>query len=448
MEEARLKQLMIEHKERFLTKSDLVKREIQSQINNFLKHKEIIVITGIRRGGKSSLMKLIANDIIEKFKIPQDNILYLNFEDERFTDFTFQDFEKIYEIFLEIYSPYGRKYFFLDEIQNITGWEKWVNRLHQFEDIKIFVTGSNATLLSSEISTALVGRNRQLTNWPFSFREFLLLRNFSISEKDIYLREKKIKLKNSFKEYLKLGSFPEVLKIKDTTLLEQYFKDIIYRDVIVRYSIRNPKELKELCLYLASNIATIYSYENLKDFIKAKNINTIKNYIEILENVFLFFRVNRFDYSIRKQIYNPGKFYSIDIALSNSIGFRFSENLGHIYENIVFLELKRKNEELYYWKSKTGKEVDFVLKKGLKIEEAIQVSFNLSDIRTKNREIEALLDAKNELKVNKLTLITEDKEEEEKIGNTKIKIIPLWKWLLLEIVTIYFDTFCNYILLI
>ena len=129
-------------------------------------------------------------------------------------------------------------------------------------------------------------------------------------------------------------------------------------------------------------------------------------------------------------------------------GFRFSENLGHIYENIVFLELKRKNEELYYWKSKTGKEVDFVLKKGLKIEEAIQVSFNLSDIRTKNREIEALLDAKNELKVNKLTLITEDKEEEEKIGNTKIKIIPLWKWLLLEIVTIYFDTFCNYILLI
>jgi len=245
MEEARLKQLIIEHKERFLTKSDLVKREIQSQINNFLKHKEIIVITGIRRGGKSSLMKLIANDIIEKFKIPQDNILYLNFEDERFTDFTFQDFEKIYEIFLEIYSPYGRKYFFLDEIQNITGWEKWVNRLHQFEDIKIFVTGSNATLLSSEISTALVGRNRQLTNWPFSFREFLLLRNFSISEKDIYLREKKIKLKNSFKEYLKLGSFPEVLKIKDTTLLEQYFKDIIYRDVIVRYSIRNPKELKE-----------------------------------------------------------------------------------------------------------------------------------------------------------------------------------------------------------
>ena len=245
MEEARLKQLIIEHKERFLTKSDLVKREIQSQINNFLKHKEIIVITGIRRGWKSSLMKLIANDIIEKFKIPQDNILYLNFEDERFTDFTFQDFEKIYEIFLEIYSPYGRKYFFLDEIQNITGWEKWVNRLHQFEDIKIFVTGSNATLLSSEISTALVGRNRQLTNWPFSFREFLLLRNFSISEKDIYLREKKIKLKNSFKEYLKLGSFPEVLKIKDTTLLEQYFKDIIYRDVIVRYSIRNPKELKE-----------------------------------------------------------------------------------------------------------------------------------------------------------------------------------------------------------
>lgn len=430
MEKERLKQLIIEHRKKFLTRSDLVKREIQKKINNFLKQKEIVVITGVRRSGKSSLMKLIADELKEKFKVPSKNILYLNFEDERFTDFSWRDFEKINELFLETYSPSGRKYFFLDEIQNVKGWEKWLNRLYQFEDIKVFVTGSNATLLSSEISTALTGRNRQLTNWPFSFKEFLSLKKYSLDKEDFYLREKKAKLKNLFREYIKFGSFPEVLKIKDTTLLEQYFKDIIYRDVLVRYSIRNPKELKELCLYLSSNIATIYSYENIRNFIKGKNINTIKNYLEILENVFLFFRINLFDYSIKKQIYNPGKFYSIDIALSNYIGFNFSKNWGHIYENIVFLELKRRGKELYYWKSKKGKEVDFVLKKGLKIEQAIQVSFNILEPKTKSREIESLIEAKNELKVKELILITEDEEKEEKVGKTKIKIIPLWKWLL------------------
>ncbi len=430
MDKEKLKELIIEHKERFLAPAELITREIQKSINNFLKHREIIIITGVRRSGKSSLMKLICIDIIKKLNVSPANILYLNFEDERFIEFTVKDFEKLYEIFLELNTPKGKKYFFLDEIQNIKGWERWVNRIYEFEDIKIFLTGSNATLLSSEISTALTGRNRQLTNWPFSFKEFFVLRKHSLNEKDFYLREKKIKLKNLFKEYLVFGGFPEVLKIKDTTLLEQYFKDIIYRDAISRYSIRNPKELRELCLYLISNIGTISSYKNFKELINVKSIGTIKNYLEILENVFLFFSVNLFDYSIKRQMYNPSKFYSIDVGLSNSIGFKFSKNIGHIYENIVFIELKRRNKELYYWKSKNGKEVDFVIKKGLKIEEAIQVSFTLSNRKTKDREISALLQAKDELNSSKLTIITDDEEKEEKINKNKIKIIPLWKWLL------------------
>lgn len=430
MEKEKLKELVVEHKEKFLKKTELVKREIQKDINTFLKQREIIIITGIRRGGKSSLMRLICDDLIEKYNVPSDNILYLNFEDERFTAFNIKDFEQVYEIFLEIYHPHGRKYFFLDEIQNVKGWEKWVNRLYEFEDIKIFITGSNATLLGSEISTALTGRNRQLIIYPFSFTEFLSLRKYSVTEKDFYSREKRVEIKRLFEEYLNLGGFPEVLKIKDNTLLEQYLKDIIYRDVIARYSVRNIKEIKELALILASNIGTIQSYKNLRDMIGVKSLNTVKNYLEMLEDVFLFFKVDLFSYSIKRQIYNPSKIYSVDSALSNSVAFKFSENIGHIYENIVFLELERRNKEIFYWKSKRGQEVAFVLKRGLKIEDAIQVCFSLADKRTRKREIEGLLSAKNELNASNLLIITEDERGEEEIEGTTIKIIPLWKWLL------------------
>lgn len=432
MKKEELKQLIIEHKNRFLRKTDLIKREIQKEIENYLTQKEIIVITGIRRSGKSSLMQLIAQDIIEKLNVSQDNILYLNFEDERFISFSKEDFEKIYEVFLDSFSCSGRKYFFLDEIQNIENWERWLNRLYQFEDIKIFITGSNATLLSSEISTALTGRNRQITTWPFSFREFLTLKEVTVNENEFFLRESRVNLKKLFRQYVKYGGFPEVLKIKDTTLLQQYFRDIIYRDVIARYSIRNQRELKELCLYLFSNLSTISSYKKLKNLIDAHNINTIKNYIEILESVFLFFRLNLFDYSIKRQIYNPGKYFSVDVAFATAVGFNFSKNIGHFYENLVFIDLKRRNKEFYYWKSKKGKEVDFLIREGLKIDEAIQVSYNISDSATKAREIEALLEARHELDVKKLTIITEDEEAEERVGKTKIRIIPLWKWLLIN----------------
>jgi len=430
MEKEKLKELIIEHKEKFLKKTELVKREIQKDIAPLLNQREIIIITGVRRGGKSSLMRLISNDLIEKYDILQDNILYLNFEDERFTYFDINDFEQVYEIFLELYHPVGRKCFFLDEIQNVKGWEKWLNRLYEFEDLKIFITGSNATLLSSEIATALTGRNRQLIVYPFSFNEFLSLRNYSITEKDFYLREKRIEIKRLFDEYLKLGGFPEVLKISDNTLLEQYLKDIIYRDVIARYSIRNIKEIKELTLFLASNIGTIQSYNNLREMINVKSLNTIKNYLEMLENVFLFFKIDLFSFSVKKQIYNPSKIYSVDSALSNAIAFKFSENIGHIYENIVFIELQRRNKEVFYWKSKRGREVDFVIKSGLKIDEAIQVCFSFTDKKTRDRELESLLSAKNELNVDNLVMITEDEKGEEVIDGATVRIIPLWKWLL------------------
>lgn len=432
MKKDKLKELLVEHKERFLSRKDLIKREIQKDIVKYLKQREAVLITGVRRGGKSSLMKLICNDIMANFAIPPSNILYLNFEDERFIDFTVKDFELLYETFLEIENPKGRSYFFLDEIQNVKGWEKWVNRLYEFENVKVFVTGSNSALLSSEVSAALTGRNRQVINWPFSFGEFLTLRGCPIEEKDFYRRGKRAEFKRLFNEYLELGGFPEVLKIYDTTLLEQYFRDIIYRDVIARYSIRNIKEIKEMALFLASNLGTIQSYKNLKDLIKVKSLNTVKNYLEALSDVFLFFFMDLFSYSIKQQIYNPSKVYSIDTALSSSISFKFSKNLGHLYENLVYIELKRRNKEVYYWRSAKGREVDFVTKKGAKIGEAIQVTTSLTDKRVKEREMLALIDAKEELKPDNLIILTEDEEGEETVGNIKINIYPLWKWVIVR----------------
>lgn len=433
MDKNKLKELLIEYKQRFLTtRTDLIRRKIQDNIEPFIKFKEVVIITGPRRGGKSSLMKLICDDLIKKDKVPPSNILYLNFEDERFIDFNTSDFAHTYELFLQINKPMGRLYFFLDEIQNVTGWERWVNRLYENENIKIFITGSNASLLSSEISTALTGRNRTITNFPFSFGEFLTFKNYKLQKNNFYQTEKRAVIKSFFQEYLKLGGYPEIIKINDPTLLEQYFKDIIYRDILPRYSIKKIKEIRELCLFLASNLASIHSYYKLQRLIGVKSINTVKTYLEILEEVFLFFRINLFDYSIKRQIYNPSKIYIIDTALGNSISFKFSENIGHIYENLVFLELKRRNKEIYYWKSKKGKEVDFLIKKGLNIEEAIQVSYNLNYKKTLDREIESLLIAKDEFKIKHLSIITEDEEAEKEMGDVKIKIIPLWKWLLID----------------
>ncbi len=433
MDKNKLKELLIEYKQRFLTaRTDLIRRKIQDNIEPFIRFKEVVIITGPRRGGKSSLMKLICDDLIKKYKVPPSNILYLNFEDERFIEFNTSDFAQTYELFLQINKPTGRLYFFLDEIQNVIGWERWVNRLYENENIKIFITGSNASLLSSEISTALTGRNRTITNFPFSFGEFLTFKNYELQKNDFYQTEKRAAIKSFFQEYLRLGGYPEIIKINDPTLLEQYFKDIIYRDILPRYSIKKIKEIRELCLFLASNLGSIHSYNRLQSLIGVKSINTVKTYLEILEEAFLFFRINLFDYSIKRQIYNPSKIYIIDTALGNSISFKFSENIGHIYENLVFLELKRRNKEIYYWKSKKGKEVDFLIKKGLNIEEAIQVSYNLDYKKTLDREIEGLLIAKDEFKIEHLSIITEDEETEKEIGDIKIKIIPLWKWLLID----------------
>jgi uncharacterized protein len=438
MDKERLKELLIEHKDRFLVRRDLVPRDLQNEIARYLPQREIIILTGVRRCGKSSLMRLICGDLLEKRLAPANNILYLNFEDERFLPFTAQDFDLLYETFMEMENPQGRVFLFLDEIQNISGWEKWLNRLYEFEDVKTIVSGSNATMLSSEISTALTGRNRQIVVWPFSFREFIRLRGHMIDERSFYQRNRRTEIKRLFQEYAELGGFPEVLKTGDTTLLTHYYRDILYRDVIARNAIKNIREIKELTLFLAANPATIQSYQNIQGLIGVRSVNTVKNYLGALNDVYLFFFTDLFDYSVKRQIYNPSKVYAVDTALINSVSFRFSRNIGHLHENLVFLELKRRIREIYYGKTRKGKEVDFLVKEGLYVVEAIQVSSSLVDEKTRQRELQALVEIHDELKQGgeeaapelTMTVITDDEEDLVETAGGAIRVIPLWKWLL------------------
>ncbi len=424
-----LKHIIINHKAYFLTKKKLVSREIIGSNRHLIDSREVVFITGIRRSGKSSLMRLFWQEITNLQKVPESNILFINFEDERLTSFTINDFDVLIQTWRELENPIGKIWLFLDEIQYVQGWERWINRLYEFEDVKIFITGSNASMLHSEISSLLTGRNRQITLSTFSFPEYLQLHQTNYTEKDLYKESNIIALKRHLSEYLVLGGFPEVLKTKDITLLDQYFKDIIYRDIVNRYGIKNVKEIRELCLYLISNPGTIASYATLTKMIGLKNITTVKNYLEMLEDVFLIKTLSLFDFSVKKQIYNPDKFYISDIGFHNALGFKFSNNIGHLLENVVFNHLTGKYQELFYWKSLKGNEVDFIIKEGLKPTYAIQVCKTLNK-ENEERETAGLLAASEELKISNLLIITEDQDTTLELGSVKIRVVSILKWLL------------------
>ncbi len=431
MNKQKLKELITLHKDRFLSRSGLFPRDLQMTVRPYLEQREILVITGVRRSGKSSIMRLICGDLMERHGVGRANILFLNFEDERFAGLTSADFDALYEAYLELEAPRGKVWLFFDEIQNIPLWEKWLNRLYEFEEVKIFVTGSNASLLGSEIATSLTGRNRRIVVWPLSFAEFVQTRSGSAVPADLYRRESRIAHRRLLQEYLLTGGFPEVIKSGDPTILEQYYQDILYRDVIARGGVRNTRELKELALFLASNCACIHSYKSLQGVIGVKSQNTVKNYLRSLADVYLFLLVDLFDYSLKRQIYNPSKIYGIDMALMQAVSFTTSRNLGRAYENVVFLELRRRTKEVYYWKSTDGKEVDFLVREGVVIIEAIQVSLDISDPATMEREIKGLIASAGAFPSARLTIITEDEEGETSRDGSTITIVPLWKWLLI-----------------
>lgn len=399
----------------------------------FLKTDMILGILGIRRSGKSFIMRQIAKTLIDG-GLDAKGILIINFEDRRFTDISIKLLDEIFATYLEYVNPQHTPYVFVDEVHLVNGWERWARTLNELQKTKIIVSGSTSQLISKELATTLTGRHLDLRVFPLGFREFLEFKKINAGD-PLDLINKKIELRRAFREYSRYGGFPEVVlsEAKDG-ILASYFEDVLTKDVVKRFSIKKINKIEALAKFYLTNISNSITFRSLGITLKISK-DTAEKYSYYLENAFLFFFIKRFSFSVKEQDNSPKKVYSLDIGLSNAMGFRFSENLGKIMENIVAIELLRRASqkpptEIYYWKDLTGREVDFVVKEGIETKELIQVTYVSSKDEIAKRETDALVNAMKELKLNKGSILTDDLEGEEKFDGFVIKYVPLWKWLL------------------
>jgi predicted AAA+ superfamily ATPase len=422
MDKTLLKEVILEQRQMQESLELGIERDVLPSIEKCFALPHSVVISGIRRTGKSTLLsQLIQSHYKNKY-------YYFNFEDERLIDFKAEDFNMLYEILIELYGE--RQTFFLDEIQNVSKWEFFVRRM-QDAGCKFFITGSNASLLSKELGTKLTGRTIVSELYPFSFREFLLFKGYKLQKNSLSLTKERAVIKKYFNEYLKVGGMPEYLKYKDPVVLKRAYEDILYRDIVARHDIKAVKSLRELSFYFMSNMATCFTFNGLKETFHLGSPNTVKSYVNYLEDSFLIFTINKFSYSLKKQSVAPKKVYCIDNGLVEQIAFQFSKNKGKFYENLVFGELKRRaKEEIYYYLTEDGKEVDFLVRENNKIVALIQVTESLHNDSVRNREVSALVKAMSELKVNKGIILTYDHEEKIEIDGKEIIVRPIYNWLL------------------
>ena len=414
MNKTELKEIIVDQNSR-QEKENLVDREIFSKVESYIKNDFVIIISGIRRCGKSTLLSQVRK---------KHSGYYLNFDDERLINFHIEDFKVLEELFIELYGEKNIYYF--DEIQNIPMWERFIRRLHD-ERKKVFITGSNASMLSKELGTHLTGRYLMLQIYPFSFREFMKLKKFELDEKEVLLTTSRAKIKRNFAEYFINGGFPEYLKELNIDYLKTLYQNIIYRDILVRYKISNEKIFKELVNLAINNISKEISFNSIKKTLGLGSSTTIKDYFDYLENSYLIFLTPKFDYSLKKQMYYNKKVYCIDNGLAKYLGFRMTPDNGKLLENVIFIELKRRRKEIYYFADKN--ECDFVIKDENKITNVIQCCYELTK-DNKDREIAGLEQAMNKFKLKEGLILTYDQEENIQIKDKKIKVIPVWKWLL------------------
>ncbi|MFH1978013.1 MAG: ATP-binding protein [Candidatus Aenigmatarchaeota archaeon] len=361
------------------------------------------IITGIRRCGKSTLL----NQLLKK----QKKGYYLNLEDPRLEDFELQDFNKIDEIMKELHGDKG--VYFFDEIQNVDKWEKFIRYLIDKKE-RIVITGSNASLLSRELGTKLTGRHLQEEMFPFSFREFLDMRKEPPSLK-------------SFDKYFYTGGFPEYIKKQNPPILHELLSDVVMKDIAVRFGIKNTSMLNKVAIHLISNAGKEFSFNSIKKMFEIKSVQSVIDYVSYFEDAYMIFTVPRFSYSYKQQIVNPKKVYSIDNGFSHNNSTSFSKDKGRMLENVVFLGLRRKFKDIFYFQKKY--ECDFVIKEGNKITRAIQVCFDFNE-ENKDREMKGILDALKEFKLNEGLILTYNQEDEFLADGKKITVKPAWKWLL------------------
>ncbi len=416
---SKLESILKEQRQNFQNQELGVKREILKEVEKQLPSDQVVVVNGLRRVGKSTLLKQLA-----EFGLKND-YYFVNFEDERLLNFEVKNFDLLHEVLMSLYGE--KKVFLLDEIQNVTQWERFVRRMMD-QGYKFVVTGSNASLLSQELGDRLTGRHLDVEVFPFSFREYLDFLDMEIPELDVFTTKEKAKRVRLTTDYLRKGGIPDALKYPDLKIHKTLYDDVLYRDIASRYKIENVKSLQELALYLASNFSCLTSFNKLKQLLKLGSVNTVKKYFQYLENSWLFFVINKYAYSVKEQQIAPKKVYGIDNGLLNSVGFSFSENKGRFLENQVFLYLRKKFQSVYYYKTETKHEVDFYVPEANSL---WQVTESLDDEDVRKREFRALVEAKEELKdVKNLFVVTLNKSAEADYSGSQIKLVPLYQLLL------------------
>jgi len=424
MDKETLKRLIILAQDREV---GLVERELKLHYAG-----KINSIIGARRAGKTFFIYQNMNML--KRKKLRDRIIYINFEDERLLPIKKEELDLILEAYYELYPENkGKKiYIFFDEIQAVPYWEYFVRRLYEQENAEICITGSSSKLLSREIATQLRGRTLSYFIFPYSFREFLRAKGLEL-ERHFEYKPQRYKIKKFLGEYIEFGGFPEIVdkdEMLKTKILQEYFDLIFYKDLVERYKIRNFDMVREMLLYLINNFSSYFSVNKYYNYLKSQgrkiSKNTLFTYISYITDVNLIFLVPKYG-KLKEQFANPKKVYVIDTGLINAVAFKISRDIGRLYENAVFIELKRRGKDVYYWKNKH--ECDFLIVENGNVKEALQVCFEISE-ENKEREINGLLEAMEKFGLKSGLIITDDLERKEEIRGRKIIYKPLWKWLL------------------
>lgn len=411
-----LKQIIFEQQENCKhLMQDAIPRHIEEE---WLTTTEILIITGVRRCGKSVLLQQLRDKLEEKD-------FFFNFDDERLVNFKLEDFVTLQECFFELFGEQHTYYF--DEIQNIEGWETFVRRLYN-EGNKVVVTGSNARMLSKEMGTHLTGRYIAVEVYPFSFAEYLQLEQIELSQKDFYLMTSRSKLLGYFQAYLEKGGFPKYLQTGSVRYLSSLYESIIFRDVMARNGLTNDKEIQELTFYLASNATKRVTYNSLGKIVGIRHPETIKNYLEYIQQTYMIFQLLKYAPSVKTQMLSPKKIYFIDNAIVSRMGFNATDNVGVKLENAVFIELKRRGCDVFYHADK--KECDFVVREGIRITQAYQVTVKMDDEKTRKREIEGLQEAMDAYNLMEGYIISMEERNELTVNGKAIHVIPAWEWML------------------
>ncbi len=436
-----IRTLLYEWKEKSL--KGIRKRDLAIGDYLVLEPKKILVLTGFRRVGKTYLAYDSILSLLEKYS--KEEVVYINFEDERILAKT----EILTRLLPVMEEEFGKvpKYLFLDEIQNIPLWSKWLRRVYDNNAETYFVvTGSNSKLTSKEIPTELRGRFIERYLDPLSFKEFLSFKGEEYNFKEIeYSVSKKAQMRRLLKEYVEYGGLPEIVllfEMRKKEVAQSYFSTVVQRDIIERYDVKNKECLKALLRLLSDS--KIYSFSKLYNTLKSLGYkigkNTLYDYVGYIENAFFLFSLQVLSYKAIDGLQYPRKLYFVDNVFISSLSSKFSQNLGRLYENCVYMDLARRfraKADLFYWRSRQeGYEVDFVLFENRKVKQLIQVSYDLGSEETKKREVRALIAGSRALNCKDLLVINKDYEAEEEIEwfseKRKVKFVPLWKWLLSE----------------